>query len=85
VAYEEQARAEHAGEGFIRISNRELYDLMTQVRDRVVRNESRIEILSAESATQTKKIRGLELRFYGIGAGLLAALVVLLKVGGVPV
>lgn len=70
--------------GGIRISNRELYDMATQVRDRVASLENRVDNVLGENVDLRKRVRGLELRFYGIGAGLVAAIIVLLRLGGIP-
>jgi tetrahydromethanopterin S-methyltransferase subunit G len=79
-----QERATSAGEGFVRISNRELYDMMTQVRDRVGALENRVDNVLGENVSLGKKVRALELKSYGIMAGLVSALIVLLKLGGFP-
>lgn len=82
---DDQARATAAGEGFIRISNRELYDMMSQVRDRVASLENRVDNVLGENTDLRKRVRALELKSYGIMAGLLGAVVVLLRVGGIGV
>lgn len=81
MAGDNQERANQAGEGGIRISNRELYDMMVQVRDRTAALENRLDNVLGENVDLRKRVRGLELRFYGIAAGLLAALLILAKVG----
>lgn len=76
---------EDSNGGSIRISNRELYDMMLQVRERVQALENRVDNVLGENVSLNKRVRGLELRFYGIGAGLVAAIVVLLRMGGIGV
>ncbi len=85
MADEEQERASKVGEGFVRIGNRELYDMMVQVRDRVGQLENRVDNVLGENVDLRKRVRSLELKSYGIMAGLLGALLVLLRVGGVPI
>ena len=77
---DEQARATRAGEGYVRIGNREIYDILVQVRDRVSKLEDRVDNVLSENVDLRKRVRGLELRFYGIAAGLLSAIVVLLRI-----
>ena len=69
----------------IRISNKELYAMLTDVRDRVLGLENRVDKVLGENVELRKRVRSLELRFYGIAAGLVAAIVVLLRIGGVQV
>ena len=63
-----------------RITNRELYDVLLQVRDRVARLESLVDNVLSENVDLRKRVRGLELKFYGILAGLVAATIVLSRV-----
>ncbi len=79
----DQARATREGEGFIRINNRELYDMLTQVRDRVQGLENRVDNVLGENVDLRKRVRALELKSYGIMAGLLGAVLVLLRAGGI--
>jgi hypothetical protein len=85
MAENPQERAQKEGEGYVRIGNREIYDMLVQVRDRVGKLEDRVDSVLKENVTLGKRVRGLELRFYGVVAGLVGALVILLKMGGVPV
>lgn len=68
---------------FIRIGNREIYDALRRLEGTVASLDSRINTVLNENAQLGKRVRGLELRFYGVLAGLIAALAVLLKVGGI--
>lgn len=70
--------------GGIRISNRELYDMLVQVRDRVASLENRVDMVLSDNFKLGKRVRSLELRFYGVLAGLVTAIIVLLRLGGVP-
>jgi hypothetical protein len=70
-----QDRAIGAGEGFVRISNRELYDMMVQVRDRVGRLEARVDSVLTENVTNARRIRALELKVYTILAGVTSVFV----------
>lgn len=86
---DEQARAVASGEGSIRISNREIFDMVVQVRDRVAAVENRVDnafgpegimatILKDQVDTRAK-VRALELKSYVIMAGLLGAVVAMLR------
>lgn len=74
-----------ATNGGIRISNRELYDMLVQLRDRVGSLENRVDAVLGENVDLRKRVRGLELRFYGILAGLVGAIVVLLRIKGIQI
>jgi hypothetical protein len=63
--------------GNIRITNREVYDGMLQVRDSVIRLENRVDSVLQENVILNKRVRALELRFYGILAGLVGSLTAL--------
>lgn len=67
-----------ADEHLIRISNREVYDAVMQLRDRVAGLERRVDHVLGENVELRKRTRGLELKFYGILAGLIAAVGVFL-------
>lgn len=58
---------------FARITNREVYDAVVQLRDRVGALEHRIDDVLGENVELRKRTRGLELKFYGILAGLVGA------------
>lgn len=66
----------------IRITNREVYDALLQVRDRVHGLENRVDNVLGENVELRKRVRGLELRFYGVLAGLVGAITVLLGAPG---
>lgn len=72
--------AEGNGESFVRITNREVYDRLGTVEAKLDNALRTIESRDASIAEHSKRIRSLELRFYGVLAGLVAALAVL--VGG---
>lgn len=57
----------------IRITNREVYDGLLQVRDRLGSLEHRVDHVLGENVVLNKRIRALELRFYGVLAGLIAS------------
>jgi len=62
----------------VRITNREVYDVVIQLRDRVASLENRLDNVLSENVETRKRTRGLELKFYGILAGLVGAVVVVL-------
>jgi tetrahydromethanopterin S-methyltransferase subunit G len=68
---------------FARITNREVYDAVMQLRDRVAALENRVDNVLGENVDLRKRTRGLELKFYGILAGLIGAVAVTLaSMGG---
>jgi hypothetical protein len=60
----------------IRITNREVYDAVMQLRDRVASIERRLDAVLADNIELHKRTRSLELKFYGILAGLVGAVTV---------
>lgn len=82
--------AEDNGSSFIRITNREIYDALVDVRKEVIRVERNVDKLEAriddvlgENVDLRKRIRALELRVYAVISGLITALPVLARMGGV--
>jgi hypothetical protein len=69
------------GQVFVRISNRQIYNELTRLTKAVDKLESRVDNVLSENVDLRKRTRALELRSYGIMAGLLGAVVVLLKIG----
>lgn len=79
---------------FVRITNRQIYDALTRQENELAKLTNRVDNafgengvmakILAENIDLRKRVRGLELRFYGIAAGLMAAIVVLLRLGSVP-
>ncbi len=69
--------------GGIRITNRELYDGYLGVKETVSQLVNRVDDVLGENVELRKRVRGLELKFYGVLAGLLGAITVLLA-GGTP-
>lgn len=82
----------------VRITNREIYDELIKLKDKVADGQRDVaeaksslhnvdkRLGSMESLNLSdhgKRLRALELRFYGILAGLVAALAVLLRMGSV--
>jgi hypothetical protein len=68
--------------GYIRISNREIYDAVVALDKRLANLENIVGNVLNENSDLRKRTRGLELRFYGILAGLLGAITVLLAAPG---
>ena len=71
----------------IRITNREVYDQLVQVRERLLALEGRVDAVLTDNVTIKKeyggRLRALELRYYAVLAGLLATLTGLgVAVGG---
>lgn len=69
--------------GSIRITNRELYDGYLGVKETVTQLVNRVDDVLGENVELRKRVRGLELKFYGVLAGLIGAITVLL-IGGSP-
>ena len=67
-----------ADEHGVHISNREVYDLLIVVRDEVRSNSAFIEGIIEENIDIKKRTRALELKFYGVLAGLVGAVTVML-------
>lgn len=65
--------------GLIRVTNRELYDMMQEVRDRVFAVETKLDIVFRDNEDVAKRVRALELRFYGILAGVIGALAIVIQ------
>lgn len=66
---------------FIKITNREIYDTLQHLNETVRSMEGRVDAVLTDNLTLKKeyggRIRSLELRFYGVLAGLIAALTAL--------
>lgn len=74
---------DNGGSGFIRVSNREIYDGLMEVKAEVRDMRVLVQNVLSENSDLRKRTKALEVKFYGVLAGLLGAVVVLLKVGGV--
>lgn len=68
---------------FVRITNREIYDAIVSLRDRVSGVERRLDDVLGENVELRKRVRSLELRTYAVISGLITALPVLARMGGV--
>lgn len=58
----------------IRITNREIYDATMDVKDRVGKLENRLNTALNRTETIQEDVRRLELRFYGLLAGIITAI-----------
>jgi hypothetical protein len=68
---------------FVRITNREIYDAIISLRDRVAGVENRVDAVLTENVDLRKRIRTLELRSYSILAGLITMIPMMARMGGV--
>jgi hypothetical protein len=69
---------------FARITNREVYDAVQRLERAVAGLENRVDNVLGENVDLRKRTRGLELKFYGILAGLVGAVgVFFAQLGGV--
>lgn len=64
------------GGDFVRITNREIWTMLTEVRAKVTDIANEMDSFNAERLDTRKRVRALELRFYGILAGLIGAFTV---------
>lgn len=64
----------NGSDSFVRITNREIYDGLRDVQTGLRQVENRLDAVLTENVTLNKRVRALELRFYGVLAGLMAAL-----------
>jgi hypothetical protein len=62
------------GHGGVRIGNRELYDAIQRLEHQVIRMEGRIDKVLGENVDLGKRVRSMELKMYGILAGLVGTL-----------
>lgn len=58
---------------FVRVSNREIYDGLVQVRERLTSLENRVDNVLGENVDMRKRLRKLELHAYALTSGLVAA------------
>lgn len=74
---------ENSQNSFVRITNREIYDGLHEVQDQVQGMRADLTNILEENVDLRKRVRGLELKFYAILAGLIGALVAVLNFSGV--
>lgn len=77
------AEGPHDREEFVRITNREVYERLGTVEAKLDSALSTIDKQNAALIDYGKRIRALELRFYGVLAGLIGAMAILARVGGI--
>ena len=58
---------------FVVVTNKEVYDVVMETRDEVVELKSLLVRETDEKVELKKRVRSLELKFYGILAGLIVA------------
>lgn len=75
--------ADEREEGGVRVSNRAIYDQLLAVRFEVADMKKDLQNYQQRQTEHSKRLRSLEIKFYGIVAGMTAALMVLLRIGGV--
>lgn len=66
---------------FVRITNREVFERLGTVEAKLDDALRQLSFQGDHLSEHTKRIRALELRFYGVLAGLIGAVVVLAKSG----
>lgn len=67
---------------FVRITNREIYDAIVSLRDRVSGLERRVDDVLGENVDLRKRVRALELRTYAVISGVITAIPVMARMGG---
>jgi len=75
--------SQDSGDSFVRITNREIYDAIVNLKDRVAGMERRMDDVLGENVELRKRVRTLELRTYTIISGAVTMLPVLARMGGV--
>ncbi len=70
---------EDGGSSFVRITNREVYDRLGGVEAKLDDALRQLVVSTALGLDQGKRIRALELKFYGVLAGLIGAIAVLVS------
>jgi len=73
------------GNSFVKISNKEIYQGLMDLKDEVHNMKVLLTTVLEENIDLKKRVRLLELKSYGILAGLIGAIVVMFRIGGVPV
>lgn len=77
---------ESNGSSFVRITNREVYDKLSNLERVVNSMDGRMNSVLEDNVALSKRVRGLELKFYSILAGLITtgggALLVFIRGGG---
>jgi hypothetical protein len=76
---------ENNGQDFVRITNREVWEKLGRVEAKLDNTLSQLQKAEEQRADHSKRIRALELRFYGILAGIIAtvgSIVGLERLGG---
>lgn len=66
---------------FVRITNREIYEMLVQVRDRTTAVENLVGNVLGENVDLRKRVRALELKTYTLLSGCVTAIALVLKVG----
>ena len=69
---------------FVRIGKTQVYAEIVRMRDLVSEQMHELNDLRHDLEEMGRRTRALELRFYGILAGLVAAIAILLRVQGAP-
>lgn len=74
---------QHSSPDFVRITNREVYERLGTVEAKLDNALRQLDALGKADDEKAKRIRALELRFYGVVAGLIGAIAILARVGGI--
>lgn len=85
----DEKNKEANGDAFVRITNREIYDAIVNLRDRMASIERNLESIiggpnqPGELGELRKRVRALELRTYAVISGIVTMLPVLARMGGI--
>lgn len=66
--------ADGNGDSFVRITNREIFDGLNDVKDQVKSMRNDLSNILEENVDLRKRVRGLEWKFYAVLSGLLGAI-----------
>jgi hypothetical protein len=76
--------ADETPNGFqVRYTNKEIMETIRSLESHIQGLERRVDSVLGENVDLRTRVRGLELKFYGVLAGLVGAVVILFRLGGV--
>lgn len=67
------------GDVFVRVTNREIYSLIVNVREDVMEIKRQLIGVTGVSQDHSNRLRSLELKFYGLLAGLIGGVLFVVK------
>jgi hypothetical protein len=67
----------------VRYTNKEIMETIRSLEFHIQGLERRVDSVLGENVDLRSRVRGLELKFYGVLAGLVGAIVILFRLGGI--